>query len=265
MAFEYSIPVTDVQINDWATVGGALGTTSFFLEPSLVSNADFISNCAALLPNGTDGISQVQVILEYSYAVVNYAIKNSTNQTVSSGTLTGSTTTDTLPPANYTVMYTTTDHAGLSAMTSYALTVRDSVKPKAICQPTYIFQMSPSGGMPDTLKPFQINNGSYDNCTPTSNLLYSVSPNVFDCHQAGTSVNVTLTVTDTSGNFSTCKTIVGLKDKPPSPAYTPVCENGILQLFAESSFRIAIRLCMEWSKQLFQRYDQPGGEPERHG
>ncbi len=224
------IPVTAAQINAWAAGGG---NATFSLYPNLdLSYSEFIDTCAPLLPDGTDGVSQVQVTLEYSYAVVDYAVKKPVNQTVATGTLTGNMTSVTLPPANYTVMYTATDNSGLTGMTSFNVTVRDTVKPKAICQPTFIIQVDPSGAAPFVLSPLSINNGSFDNCTPTANLSYSVSPDSFNCSLAGSAVNTTLTVTDSSGNFATCKTMIGVTTTPPNPDYIPVCENYTLQLFA---------------------------------
>jgi gliding motility-associated-like protein len=227
--FETIFPVSAADINAWAS-NPPFGSTSFYLETS--TDSVFIGNCAPLLPNGTDGVSQVQVILEYSYAVVDYSIKNSANQVVSTGSITGNITKDTLPAGNYTVMYQTTDNAGLVGMTSFSVAVRDTVKPKAICQPTYILQVDPSGAAPVTLLPANVNNGSFDNCTPANSLIYSVTPNVFTCNQAGSSPTVTLSVTDTSGNTATCKSIVGIFNRPPTPSFTPVCENGTLVLSA---------------------------------
>ncbi|MDX1913351.1 MAG: gliding motility-associated C-terminal domain-containing protein, partial [Saprospiraceae bacterium] len=231
--FETIIPVTDVQINNWGILGGAFGSTFFYLESNrdLVNYADFIGNCAPLQPGGTDGISQVQVTLEYSYAIVNYAVKNVANQTVASGTLLDNSTTVTLPPANYTVMYNTSDEAGLGGMATFSLTVRDTIKPLAICQPTGIVYVDPSGAAPYTVQPSILNNGSSDNCTPTGNLVFNVSPGTITCNQAGGSVSVTLTVTDSSGNSSNCQTVLGVFTTPPQPSFTPVCEGGELQLF----------------------------------
>lgn len=231
--FETPITVLAQDINAWAVAGGPLGFESFLLATNRDAQfyLDFIGNCASLLPNQTDGISQVQVVLEYSYAVVDYSIKNALNQVVSTGTLTGNTTKDTLPPGNYTVMYMTTDNAGLTAMTSFALTVRDTVKPNATCLPAFIIQVEPSGAV-YTFSPDSINIGSNDNCTPMPNLAFSVSPDTFICSQAGNTVNVILTVTDASGNSSTCQTMVGVTNTPPDPGYTPVCENHTLQLSA---------------------------------
>ncbi|MBL7806227.1 MAG: gliding motility-associated C-terminal domain-containing protein [Saprospiraceae bacterium] len=225
--WETAIPVSAANINAWAS-NPPFGSTSFYLETNRDTNS--IGSCGPLLPNGTDGVSQVQVVLEYSYAIVNYSIKNAANQVVSTGSITGNITKDTLSAGNYNVMYQATDNAGLVGMTSFSVTVRDTVKPKALCLSAYILQVDPSGA-PDTIKPFQINNGSFDNCTPTPNLTYSVSPNIFTCSQAGMSPMVTLSVTDTSENSSTCKTVIGIFNEPPSPSFTPVCENGILQVF----------------------------------
>lgn len=231
--FETEIPVTAAQINNWANIGGAPGSTFFLIESNkdFLSYSNFVSNCAPLLPNGTDGVSQIQVVLEYNYAVVNFAVKKPVNQVVATGTLTGSLTTVTLPPANYTVMYNSTDNSGLTGMTSFSITVRDTVKPKAHCDLTHLIYIDPSGAPPYVLSADSINNGSFDNCTPSGNLSYAVSPNTFTCNQAGTPVNVTLTVTDTSGNSATCNTIIGIFTLPPKPSFTPVCENYQLQLF----------------------------------
>ncbi len=232
--WETEIPVTAAQINEWALLGGGLGFTTFYLESNrdLITYNDFVGNCAPLLPNGTDGISQIQVMLEYSYAVIDYAIKNAANQTVSTGNITGTMTKDTLAPGNYTVMYSTTDDAGLLGMATFAVTVLDTVKPKALCQPTFIVQVDPSGATPYILPPVGINNGSTDNCTPSQNLSFSVSPSTFTCSQAGSTIPTTLTVTDISGNSATCQTLIGVANLPAAPSYPAVCENGTLQLFA---------------------------------
>ena len=247
--FDTNIPVTALQINNWASMGGALGNTFFYLESNrdIINFSNFVSNCAPLLPNGTDGISQIQVVLEYSYAVINYAIKNATNQVVSSGAITGTTTKDTLSPGNYTVMYTTTDNAGLTGMTTFAVTVRDTVKPKALCQPTLTIFVNPAGLPFYTLIPTEINNGSSDNCTPTANLLFGLSPNMFNCNQAGSNFNVTLTVRDTSGNVANCVTIVRVENKKPDLSYVPVCEGGILQLFCTPAVAAPNTFTFQWA------------------
>ncbi len=243
--FETIITVQDWQINAWAAGGG---NTFFFAQHTFVPPYCRFNKAFArhYCPIGPMESARIQAVLEYSYAVVNYAVKKPVNQIVASGTLTGNTTTVTLPPGNYTVMYTTTDNVGLTGMTSFTVTVRDTVKPKAICKPVVIMNLDP-GGVVDTLLPGVINNGSFDNCTPTPNLTYSVFPFEFNCKQAGSNLNVTLTVTDSSGNSAACTTIVGVFTIPPVPTYTPVCENGTLQLFANPPS--SLPFLYQWSGQ----------------
>jgi gliding motility-associated-like protein len=243
---ETILTVNAADINSWAQGGG---NTSFYLEPNrdFLAYSNFIGTCAPLLPNNTDGISQIQVVLEYSYAVVDYSIKNAANQVVSTGTLTGNATKDTLSPGKYTVMYTTTDKAGLTGMTSFMLTVRDTIKPKAICQPTLTIFANPAGLPAYVLTPAQINNNSTDNCTPKPNLTYSVFPDTFRCGQAGTNSIVKLTVTDTSGNSAACITIVRVENERPLLSYSPVCEGGSLQLFCTTPVAAPSTFTYQWT------------------
>jgi gliding motility-associated-like protein len=228
---ESVINVTKDDINLWAA--GDF-TTFFKLEANddAGSFADFIDTCGTRLPDMTDGVSRVQAVLEYSYAVVTYEIRNSNNELVGFGPLVGNQTTDTLPPGNYTVKYLTTDINGLEGTTNFSITVLDTVKPQAICESLTI-QVNPSGLPGDTyiLQASEVDNGSFDNCSGT-NLTFQLSQTNFSCAQAGSNFNVTLTVTDGSGNSSTCSAIVSVITTVIQPTYDPVCEGGTLQLYA---------------------------------
>jgi uncharacterized repeat protein (TIGR01451 family) len=79
--------------------------------------------------------------------------------------------------------------------------VIDNVFPVARCQNATL-TLDATGNA--TLSPSLVDNGSSDNCG-TVNL--SVSPNTFNCSNIGNN-NVTLTVTDGSGNVSTCNAVV---------------------------------------------------------
>src|SRR5690606_13606595 len=59
-----------------------------------------------------------------------------------------------------------------------------------------------------TISPDQIDDGSSDNCGPVT---LSVDPSSFDCEDLGEN-EVILTVTDASGNTSTCTAIVTVED-----------------------------------------------------
>ncbi|MBK7936182.1 MAG: hypothetical protein IPJ82_03515 [Lewinellaceae bacterium] len=227
---ETVIQVSANEINTWVSNGN--GTVSFkaIANDDAGNFTDFIDTCAALMPDFTDGVSRIQAILEYSYAVVTYEIRNGGGQLIKSGSLFGGLTQDTLSPGVYTVKYLVQDIYGLEGMANYTITVLDTVKPIALCKSLNIF-VDPSGTQTYTLQSSEINNGSTDNCSGT-NLTYQLSQTSFNCSQAGGSFNVTLTVTDAAGNSSTCTGLVGVATTVLLPTYTPVCEGGTLQLFA---------------------------------
>ncbi|HRI58957.1 MAG TPA: hypothetical protein PK228_04525, partial [Saprospiraceae bacterium] len=226
---ETVINVSASQINNWAAGNF---TASFKLEANDDAGnfTDFIDPCADMLPDMTDGVSRVQAVLEYSFAVVTYEIRNSNDSLVSFGSLIGNQTIDSLPPGVYTVKYLTTDINGLEGMTTFQITVLDTVKPVAMCESLTI-QVNPSGLPGDTyvLQPSEVDNGSTDNC---SDLTFQLSQTNFTCAQAGSNFNVTMTVTDASGNSSSCSAIVSVITTVLQPTYDPVCEGGTLKLYA---------------------------------
>lgn len=228
---ETVINISANQINTWAAGNF---TASFKLEANddAGSFADFIDTCAALLPDMTDGVSRVQAVLEYSFAVVTYEIRNSNDSLVSFGPLIGNQTTDTLSPGIYSVKYLTTDISGLEGMATFQVTVLDTVRPVAVCESLTI-QVNPSGLPGDTyvLQPSEVDNGSFDNCSG-ANLNFQLAQTNFTCSQAGNNFNVTMTVTDASGNSSTCSAIVSVITTVLQPSYDPVCEGGTLKLYA---------------------------------
>lgn len=225
-------PINAALLNAWAASGTATFTAKANKYSGPLFDFDFINPCSDLLADQTDGISEVQLSLEYNYALLTYTVtNNATGSVVATGMLTGSQTMLNLPPGGYTVQYQTVDDAGLSGMTTFQAIVRDTIKPNAICKPSVIIKVNPSGVDNYILTPAQVNNFSSDNCTGT-NLVYSLSQTTFNCSQAGNNYIVTLTVTDTSGNSSTCTTVVGVQNDPPVPTYDPVCEGDTLFLYA---------------------------------
>jgi gliding motility-associated-like protein len=228
---ETGITVTATQINNWAGNGSASFTA--VANNDVLGYTDFINPCGPLAPDKTDGISRIQAVLEYKYALVTFEVRKNGNQ-IASGSLTGNQTTITEGPGIYTVKYLTTDNSGLVGTTSFTITVLDTIRPKAKCKPISIL-VNPSGYDCDkyTLQPAQINDGSSDNCTGT--LTYKVSQQLFTCNQATPPNNiypVTLTVTDASGNSATCTTTVQVLIQPCMPTASPVCIGGTLHLAA---------------------------------
>jgi gliding motility-associated-like protein len=225
-----SIAVSPAAINTWAATGMAVFRAEANTNPGPLFDFDFINPCAPVLPNGTDGVSFIQVMLQYNYAVINFEIRKG-NTLVATGNVVGNQTMVNLAPGAYTVKYTTTDNAGLVGMTTFALNVLDTIKPVATCKPNLTIEVNPSGlpGSNYLLQPSEINTGSSDNCP--GGLTYSMSQSTFTCHQSGNNYLVTLTVTDISGNSSSCSTTVKVERLPPMPSFDPVCEGDTLQLY----------------------------------
>ncbi|MCB0572861.1 MAG: hypothetical protein KDC66_24000, partial [Phaeodactylibacter sp.] len=121
-----------------------------------------------------------------------------------------------------TVTLTVTDVNGNSSTCSANVTVQENIPPTALCQNVTV-QLNASGSASVTAT--QVNNSSTDNCSISS---MSVAPNTFGCIDEGENA-VTLTVTDGSGNSSTCSATVTVEDNQLPVA---VCQNVTVQLDA---------------------------------
>ncbi|MBK8703262.1 MAG: HYR domain-containing protein [Saprospiraceae bacterium] len=113
-----------------------------------------------------------------------------------------------------TVTYTVTDACGNPASCSFDVLVEEDVPPVAVCLPGVGILLDAT--CTATLLPGTIDGGSTDNCQILS---MSVSPNTFN--QCG-NFPVVLTVTDLSGNTSTCNSSVQVAD---GIAPTALCSN----------------------------------------
>jgi gliding motility-associated-like protein len=94
------------------------------------------------------------------------------------------------------------------------ITVLDTTSPVVICQDITVY-LDQTGQV--SIVPSDIDNGSTDNCTITSTVLDILS---FDCSDRGINV-VTLTVTDPSGNSSSCTANVNVVDNIPPDVTCP--------------------------------------------
>jgi hypothetical protein len=112
------------------------------------------------------------------------------------------------PVGNTTVTWTAQDAAGNIKTAQQTVTVIDNQAPVVACKP---YTLTLSGGA-GTVAASDIElNPSTDNCGIASK---TVSPNTFNCNNAGNTYPVTLTVTDIHGNISTCSTTVTVQYKP---------------------------------------------------
>ncbi len=114
-----------------------------------------------------------------------------------------------------TVTLTVTDPSGNSSTCTATVTVEDNIPPTAVCQNITVFL---DGAGNASITAADVNGGSTDNCGAVT---LAVSSSSFTCADLGPNT-VTLTVTDASGNSSTCTAIVTVADIIPP---TAVCQN----------------------------------------
>ncbi|MRT16565.1 HYR domain-containing protein, partial [Vitellibacter sp. q18] len=112
----------------------------------------------------------------------------------------------TFPVGVNTVELSVTDSDGNTATCSFTVTVLDNEAPVAVCQDLTL-DLDPVTGTV-SITGADIDNGSTDNCGIAS---MTVDVGTFDCSMTGANT-VTLTVTDNSGNSSTCTSTVTIQD-----------------------------------------------------
>ncbi len=117
------------------------------------------------------------------------------------------------------------DHCGNISTCSFLFTVRECKAPTIIVKNGLSANLTPmdinGDGIADTgmttIKASDFNNGSFDNCTPAENLIFSFSSNTtqqtrtFNCTQRGRR-NVTIFATDAAGNQSQTTTFIDIQD-----------------------------------------------------
>ncbi|WP_411768945.1 HYR domain-containing protein [Winogradskyella sp. A3E31] len=104
-----------------------------------------------------------------------------------------------------TVTLTATDNAGLSSSCTFQVIPNDLTPPNAVCQDITV-SLGATGSV--NILPTDIDNGSSDTCGP---VFFSISDSNFTCADIGPNT-VTLTVSDNSGNMSTCTATVNVVD-----------------------------------------------------
>jgi gliding motility-associated-like protein len=119
-----------------------------------------------------------------------------------------------------------TDGSGNQAFCIASVLVLDTIAPTVACQSISIILNSQGVA---TIAAVELDNGSTDNCGSGSLLTYSVDQSVFTATGAYT---VTLTVTDGSGNSSSCTATVQVGDNNPPTAQ---CQNATIYLDANGN------------------------------
>lgn len=128
------------------------------------------------------------------------------------------------------VFYIIEDASGNPDTCSYLITIEDTTPPVASCQTIGNLSISPSGLVDEVFDVSDVNLGSTDNCTIDTMF---ITPSKFTCVDAGSTVDIILTVRDGAGLESTCATTFGLTLERPEPLATPnLCGGDTLFLFA---------------------------------
>jgi hypothetical protein len=104
------------------------------------------------------------------------------------------------PVGTSIVRYTATDDEGNTTVCEFTVTVVDNVAPTAVCQDITVQVIN---GESVTITPSDVDGGSCDNCG-CGNTTKSIDINEFDCEDVGSTIDVTLTVTDDAGNTDQC-------------------------------------------------------------
>ncbi len=118
------------------------------------------------------------------------------------------------------VTLTATDAAGNSNSANASVVIVDNIPPTALCFETILVELDQFGDASITTG--DIDSMSSDNCT----FDLALDASTFNCDDVGAN-NVTLTVTDGSGNAATCTTIVNVEDNVAPQA---VCQDLTVQL-----------------------------------
>ncbi len=124
-------------------------------------------------------------------------------------------------PGTYQVYWTVEDYCGNVAIEKYLVTVEDCKPPTPYCYSGIATAIMPQGGE-IALWAVDYDNGSFDNCTPQENLVFSFSKDTTDtsftvsCDQMGNGIQqlipLKVWVTDEAGNQDFCAVEVKVND-----------------------------------------------------
>lgn len=172
------------------------------------------SSCEAVVTNLNASVSDN--CAGNAHLVLSWIIVGITNPLVTysgSGNLNAN---GTYPAGIYAVQYTAMDPCGNIGIRNVILKIEDNVAPVAACVTLSNVSVPPSGTV--TLTRSMVDNGSHDNCTPDSLLVFTMVPPTFSCSDVGSFSSVTVTVKDLNGNSANCGPVLiqVLDSSPPA-------------------------------------------------
>ncbi len=154
---------------------------------------------------------------------------NSTNATYTDAVANGTCTGEQIITRTWSLV----DDCGNAAIDQIQIiTVEDNLAPNTVCK-NIIINLDANGLA--AILPTDIDSGSTDNCTATTNLTLSASPLNFDCSNVGDNI-VVMTVTDDCGNTSSCNATVTIHDITPAVLTCPIDQD----LFIDANCDISL-------------------------
>ena len=128
---------------------------------------------------------------------------------------------NTFPVGTHEICWTVEDKCGSSATCCHDFTIRDQKKPTPYCRPGITTVVMPTSGQ-ITIWASDLDDGSFDNCSERRDLIFSFSSDtsdksrVYTCDSIPNGIEatfeVTIYVTDGSGNSDFCKTTITIQD-----------------------------------------------------
>ena len=177
---------------------------------------------------GIDGVSNLQLTLLYSDIQPDYSISGDTLITGRIDDL-ESPPIHTLCVGDYNITYSVQDATGNIGECTYSMTVNDLVAPIIGCKDTVIV-LPIDGSLPYVFSPPDLLSSAFENC---GDLIYNFDIREVDCNDIGSTIEVTSTVADESGNSNVCTSFVQILQQPLIPSFTiGICQGDELQLLA---------------------------------
>jgi hypothetical protein len=114
------------------------------------------------------------------------------------------------------------DQSGNVSTCVSSVSILDNEPPTAGCMASYSVTLNPDGiyNVENAANILRIQSFSFDNCTPSSALDVSAEPDTLTCANIGPNT-VVFSVTDLTGNTSTCTTVITIQENNPPSIICP--------------------------------------------
>jgi gliding motility-associated-like protein len=202
-----------------------------------------INPCVSIDPNATtDGQSSMTFTVSQYRPPLNFAINDINAQPIN---LDSNNLPIKLNAGIHKLKFTTSDIVGNTAQCTSTITIKDTLPPLARCK-NFIASINPSGVDAYQIVADSLNNHSTDNCE-----ISQLSSNIksLTCSDIGTDKIVILTVTDKSGNTSTCTSTIKVQSDILKPSYqSGICVGDTVKFFANINNANSNIFTYKWSK-----------------